>query len=177
MRWSECESSIRLKVHAGAGNHRTGHSYARFSRNGCHLALRRPAKQPMASVEGKTRPLAANFSAPISYYQPPGNLLLTVGLMAGLRSQSLYGQDWLVFPAALRSRPNSPCSRARPFSTPFDWAQTINGLKPTRKSANIINSGSLAIRPATPSSILHCDCAKSWPRSTNFIRTIARTLL
>ena len=40
------------------------------------LALRRPAKQPMASVEGKTRPLAANFSAPISYYQPPGNLLL-----------------------------------------------------------------------------------------------------
>src|SRR4029079_12015193 len=49
------------------------------------LALRRPAKQPMASVEGKTRPLAANFSAPISYYQPPGNLLL-IGLMAGLRS-------------------------------------------------------------------------------------------
>ena len=34
-------------------------------------------------------------------------------------------------------------------------------FKPTRKSVNIINSGSLAIRPATPSSIPHCDCAKS----------------
>src|SRR4029077_10573083 len=31
------------------------------------LALRRPAKQPTATVEGKVRPLAANFSAPISY--------------------------------------------------------------------------------------------------------------
>src|ERR1700693_5917404 len=43
------------------------------------LALRRPAKQPTASVEGKVRPLAANFSAPISYYEPPAHLLL-VGL-------------------------------------------------------------------------------------------------
>src|SRR6058998_2047038 len=49
------------------------------------LALRRPAKQPSATVEGKVRPLAANFSAPISYYQPPANLLL-VGVMGALRS-------------------------------------------------------------------------------------------
>ena len=40
------------------------------------LALRRPAKQPTATVEGKTRPLAVNFSAPISYYKPPSNLAL-----------------------------------------------------------------------------------------------------
>src|SRR5207248_9117229 len=46
------------------------------------LALRRPAKQPAASVEGKTRPLAANFSAPISYYKPPPNLMLA-GLFGG----------------------------------------------------------------------------------------------
>src|SRR4029077_19097833 len=39
------------------------------------LALRRPAKQPTATVEGKVRPLAADFSAPISYYQPPANLM------------------------------------------------------------------------------------------------------
>src|SRR2546427_10017222 len=31
------------------------------------LALRCPAKQPTATVEGKIRPLAADFSAPISY--------------------------------------------------------------------------------------------------------------
>ncbi len=141
------------------------------------LALRRPAKQPMASVEGKTRPLAANFSAPINYYQPPGNLLL-IRIDGRASIQSLYGQDWFVFPAALRSRPDS-----RLFScTAFSQRRSIGckrsmDFKPTLKSANIINSGSLAIRPATPSSIPHCDCAKSWPRSTNFIRTIARTLL
>ncbi len=38
------------------------------------LALRRPAKQPTALVEGKVRPLAADFTAPISYYSPPSNL-------------------------------------------------------------------------------------------------------
>src|SRR5258707_9066469 len=38
------------------------------------LALRRPTQQLTASVEGKVRPLAANFSAPLSYFQPPGNL-------------------------------------------------------------------------------------------------------
>src|SRR5437879_12572690 len=49
------------------------------------LALRRPAKQPTATVEGKTRPLAENFSAPMSYYQPPGQLLL-VGLLGGFNA-------------------------------------------------------------------------------------------
>ena len=148
-----------------------------FHATNATLALRRPAKQPMASVEGKTRPLAANFSAPISYYQPPGNLLL-IGLMAGLRSRSLYGQDWFVFPPALRSRPNSRCFRARPFLNRRSiGCKRSMDFKPTLKSVNIINSGSSAIRPATPSSIPHCDCAKNWPKSTNFIRTIARTLL
>ncbi len=35
------------------------------------LALRRPTKQLTSTVEGKVRPLAANFSAPLSYYPPP----------------------------------------------------------------------------------------------------------
>src|SRR6478735_4624885 len=49
------------------------------------LALRRPRKQPTASVEGKVRPLAVDFSAPISYYQPPSSLLF-VGVMGALRA-------------------------------------------------------------------------------------------
>ena len=92
------------------------------------LALRRPAKQPMASVEGKTRPLAANFSAPISYYQPPGNLLL-IGLMAGLRSNRYMDKTGLYF-----LQPYDPDRIPLVlvhglFSTPFNWAQTINGLQ------------------------------------------------
>ena len=78
------------------------------------LALRRPAKQPMASVEGKTRPLAANFSAPISYYQPPGNLLL-VGLMAGLRSARYMDKTGLYFLQPYDPDRIPACFRARPF--------------------------------------------------------------
>src|SRR4030095_13429985 len=33
------------------------------------LALRRPAKQPTARLEGTVRPLAANYSAPLLYYK------------------------------------------------------------------------------------------------------------
>ena len=92
------------------------------------LALRRPAKQPIASVEGKTRPLEANFSAPISYYQPPGNLLL-IGLMAGLRSNRYMDKTGLYF-----LQPYDPDRIPLVLvhgliSTPFDWAQTINGLQ------------------------------------------------
>ena len=35
------------------------------------LALRRPSSNRFAQVQGKTRPLDADFSAPISYFQPP----------------------------------------------------------------------------------------------------------
>jgi triacylglycerol esterase/lipase EstA (alpha/beta hydrolase family) len=92
------------------------------------LALRRPAKEPIASVEGKTRPLAANFSAPISYYQPPSSLLL-VSLMAMLRSSRYMDKTGLYF-----LQPYDPDRIPLVFvhglfSTPFDWAQTINGLQ------------------------------------------------
>ena len=92
------------------------------------LALRRPAKQPMASVEGKTCPLAANFSAPIGYYQPPPNLLL-VSLMAMLRSGHYMEKTGLYF-----LQPYDPDRTPLVFvhglfSTPFDWVQTINGLQ------------------------------------------------
>ena len=92
------------------------------------LALRRPAKQPMASVEGKTRPLAANFSAPISYYQPPGNLLL-IGLMAGLRSNRYMDKTGLYFLQPYDPDRIPVVFVHGLFSTAFNWVQTINGLQ------------------------------------------------
>jgi pimeloyl-ACP methyl ester carboxylesterase len=92
------------------------------------LALRRPAKQPTASVEGKTRPLEANFSAPISYYKPPSNLAL-VGLIGGFEAKHYPAQIGLYF-----LQPYDPDRIPLVFvhglfSTPFTWVQTINGLQ------------------------------------------------
>src|SRR2546423_1008603 len=92
------------------------------------LALRRPAKQPIASVEGKVRPLAADFSAPLSYYQPPANLLF-VGLMAGFRSSHYMEKTGLYF-----LQPYDPDRIPLVFvhglfSTPFTWVATMNGLQ------------------------------------------------
>ena len=92
------------------------------------LALRRPAKQPMASVEGKTRPMEADFSAPISYYQPPGNLLL-IGLMAGLRSNRYIDKTGLYFLQPYDPDRIPVVFVHGLFSTAFNWAQTINGLQ------------------------------------------------
>lgn len=92
------------------------------------LSLRRPAKQPVAEVEGKVRPLAADFSAPISYYQPPSNLLL-VGLMGGFRGGNYAAKTGLYF-----LQPYDPDRIPLVFvhglfSTPFTWVETINGLQ------------------------------------------------
>jgi pimeloyl-ACP methyl ester carboxylesterase len=92
------------------------------------LALRRPAKQPTASVEGKIRPLAANFSAPISYYQPPANLMF-VGLFGGFSAKNYPSKTGLYF-----LQPYDPDRIPLVFvhglfSTPFTWAKTINGLQ------------------------------------------------
>ena len=99
-----------------------------FHGNNATLALRRPAKQPTATVEGKVRPLEANFSAPISYYQPPGNPLL-IGLMGALRAAHYEKKTGLYF-----LQPYDPDRIPVVFvhgliSTPFDWVKTINGLQ------------------------------------------------
>jgi triacylglycerol esterase/lipase EstA (alpha/beta hydrolase family) len=99
-----------------------------FKGSDATLAMRRPAKQPTAMVEGKVRPLAADFSAPISYYQPPANLLL-VGLMGGFRSIHYIDKTGLYF-----LQPYDPDRIPLVFvhglfSTPFTWVQTINGLQ------------------------------------------------
>ena len=99
-----------------------------FHATNATLALRRPAKLATASVEGKVRPLAANFSAPISFYQPPANLLF-VSLMGALRAAHYEKKTGLYF-----LQPYDPDRIPVVFvhgliSTPFDWVQTINGLQ------------------------------------------------
>jgi pimeloyl-ACP methyl ester carboxylesterase len=99
-----------------------------FKRTDATLALRRPFRQPTAVVEGKTRPLAADFSAPIGYYQPPPNLLF-VSLLAMIRSSHYMDKTGLYF-----LQPYDPDRIPLVFvhglfSTPFDWVQTINGLQ------------------------------------------------
>jgi pimeloyl-ACP methyl ester carboxylesterase len=99
-----------------------------FKGNNATLALRRPAKQPTASVEGKTRPLAADFSAPISYYEPPANLFF-VAIMGALRAAHYEKKTGLYF-----LQPYDPERIPVVFvhgliSTPFDWVQTIYGLQ------------------------------------------------
>ena len=92
------------------------------------LALRRPAKQQTASVEGKVRPLAVNYSAPISYYRPPSNLMLK-GLVGGFESTHYPAGIGLYF-----LQPYDPDRIPLVFvhglfSTPFTWVQTANGLQ------------------------------------------------
>ena len=99
-----------------------------FKGNDATLALRRPAKQPNATVEGKVRPLSADFSAPISYYRPPSNLLL-VGFLAGIRGGNYAEKTGLYF-----LQPYDPDRIPLVFvhglfSTPFTWVETINGLQ------------------------------------------------
>lgn len=99
-----------------------------FHGNNATLALRRPAKQPTATIEGKVRPLEANFSAPISYYKPPSNLAL-VGLVGGFEARHYPAQIGLYF-----LQPYDPDRIPLIFvhglfSTPFTWVQTINGLQ------------------------------------------------
>jgi pimeloyl-ACP methyl ester carboxylesterase len=92
------------------------------------LALRRPSSEPVARVEGKTRPLAADFSAPISYFHPPTNLLLAdlMGMLQGANRMEKTGLYFL--------EPYDPSRIPVVFvhglmSSPFTWVKTINGLQ------------------------------------------------
>src|SRR5881275_1475647 len=92
------------------------------------LALRRPTKQLSATVQGKVRPLAADFSAPLSYYPPPANMMFT-GLLGGFSATKYPAPTGLYF-----LQPYDPDRIPLVFvhglfSTPFDWVKTINGLQ------------------------------------------------
>ena len=99
-----------------------------FKRSDATLALRHPFRQPTAVVQGKIRPLDADFSAPVNYYQPPGNLLL-IGLLAGLRSARYIDKTGLYFLQPYDPDRIPVVLVHGLFSTPFNWAQTINGLQ------------------------------------------------
>jgi pimeloyl-ACP methyl ester carboxylesterase len=92
------------------------------------LALRRPSNDAFARVEGKERPLATDFSAPISYFPPPKNLLLS-DLMGTLRGANRMEKTGLYF-----MEPYDPSRIPIVFvhglmSSPFTWVKTINGLQ------------------------------------------------
>jgi triacylglycerol esterase/lipase EstA (alpha/beta hydrolase family) len=99
-----------------------------FNAKDATLALRRPAKQLAATVQGKVRPLNANFSAPLSYFQPPGNLMF-VGLFGGFKASDYPAPTGLYF-----LQPYDPDRIPLVFvhglfSTPWTWVKTINGLQ------------------------------------------------
>jgi triacylglycerol esterase/lipase EstA (alpha/beta hydrolase family) len=99
-----------------------------FNAKNATLALRRPAKQLTATVDGKVRPLNANFSAPLSYYPPPTSLMF-VGFLGGLKNSNYPAPTGLYF-----LQPYDPDRIPLVFvhglfSTPFDWVKTINGLQ------------------------------------------------
>ena len=99
-----------------------------FHAKNATLALRRPAKQPSATVQGKVRPLAANFSAPISYYPPPANLMFA-GLLGGFKASNYPAPTGLYFLQPYDPERIPLVFVHGLFSTPFDWVKTINGLQ------------------------------------------------
>src|SRR6516225_2060055 len=99
-----------------------------FHAKNATLALRRPRKQLTATVQGKVRPLNANFSAPLSYYPPPASLLIA-GFLGGLKYSNYPAPIGLYF-----LQPYDPDRIPLVFvhglfSTPYDWTKTINGLQ------------------------------------------------
>ncbi|PYK28408.1 MAG: hypothetical protein DME59_02540 [Verrucomicrobia bacterium] len=99
-----------------------------FHATNATLALRRPAKQLTATVEGKVRPLNANFSAPISYFPPPGSLML-VGLLGGFRATEYSAPTGLYFLQPYDPDRIPVVFVHGLFSTPWTWVKTINGLQ------------------------------------------------
>jgi hypothetical protein len=123
-----------------------------FKEQNATLALRRPAKQPTALVQGKVRPLAADFTAPISYYSPPSNLMF-VELMAALRSAHYLEKTGLYF-----LQPYDPNRIPLVFvhglvSSPFTWVKTINGLQADPEIRKHYQFWAFAYPTGTPFSI------------------------
>jgi len=92
------------------------------------LALQKPSDHVTARVQGKERHLAGDFSAPISHFRPPNNLLL-FGMMGTLRGANMMDKTGLYF-----LEPYDPDRIPVVFvhglaSTPFTWVKTINGLQ------------------------------------------------
>jgi pimeloyl-ACP methyl ester carboxylesterase len=92
------------------------------------LALRRPAKRSTATVEGKVRPLAADYSAPLLDYKPAGNEMI-MGLMGAFMGSKYLSKTGLYF-----LQPYDPNRIPVIFvhgliSTPQMWLNVINDLQ------------------------------------------------
>jgi pimeloyl-ACP methyl ester carboxylesterase len=99
-----------------------------FHGSNAALTLRRPNYERSARVEGQVRPLAADLSAPISYFHPPNNLLL-FDMMGMLRGNNMMEKTGLYF-----LEPYDPSRIPVVFvhglmSSPYTWVKTINGLQ------------------------------------------------
>jgi pimeloyl-ACP methyl ester carboxylesterase len=91
------------------------------------LALRRLAKQPTANVEGKVRPLAADYTAPLACYRPPSEFFAKK-MMATFRPGHYAEKMGLYFLQPYDSD-RIPIILVRGLSSsPFMWAETINDL-------------------------------------------------
>jgi pimeloyl-ACP methyl ester carboxylesterase len=98
-----------------------------FKGNDAMLALRRPEEQPTAHVQGRIRPLQADFSAPINYYEPPASVFFT-GIMGALRAAHYEKKTGLYFLQPYDPDRIPVVLVHGLISTPFAWVQTINGL-------------------------------------------------
>jgi pimeloyl-ACP methyl ester carboxylesterase len=90
------------------------------------LALQDPRNQPTVRVQGRERPLAADFSAPLAAYKPVSELW--TGLMGALRAERYMGKTGLYF-----LQPYDPNRIPVIFvhgliSTPQVWLNVVNEL-------------------------------------------------
>jgi hypothetical protein len=91
------------------------------------LALRRPAKQPTARVEGAVRPLAANYSAPILYYKHINETL--TGLEGAFGISHFAGPTGLYFLQPYDPDRIPVVMVHGLMATPQMWANPINELE------------------------------------------------
>lgn len=91
------------------------------------LALRDPSEHPAARVNGTTRQLAADFSAPLAYYPSPNETIS--GLMAAMR-----GSDYMAVTGLYQLQPYEPHRIPIIFvhgliSTARMWRNVINEIE------------------------------------------------
>jgi pimeloyl-ACP methyl ester carboxylesterase len=98
-----------------------------FKGNDATLALRRPEEQPTARVQGRVRPLEADFSAPINYYEPSASVFF-IGIIGALRAAHYEKKTGLYFLQPYDPDRIPVVLVHGLISTPFAWVQTINGL-------------------------------------------------
>ena len=138
------------------------------------LALRRPATQPTAAVEGKVRPLAADYSAPLLYYKPAGNEMI-MGLMGALMGGKYMHKMGLYF-----LQPYDPNRIPVIFvhgliSTPQMWLNVINDLQQDPVLRERYQFWIFAYPTGLPVLYTSLSFAKHWPRCRNFIRITKTT--